>query len=270
MYRIYAETVKKHLQLGHQGENEARCVIFDLASYKEEYGEGTWEIVNQRKGDTVPYLVTNTYELDDKAVWTLTNVDTDVAGEGRCELRYKVDGVLMKTDVFATKILPSLGDTGEAPTPSEDLIEKISKIKDEAAAAAAAAKVSEDASAESETAAATSAESANASQEAAATSETNAAGSAEAAAQSETNAVNSADAAATSEKNAAASETNAGKSADAAAASEKAAAASATDAASSETASKEAADIATKMAEATAQAVVVSDDGYFYVLTEEA
>ena len=56
----------------------------------------------------------------------------------------------------------------------------------------------------------------------------------------------------------------------AAAASEKAAAASATDAASSETASKEAADIATKMAEATAQAVVVSDDGYFYVLTEEA
>jgi hypothetical protein len=214
MYRIYAETVKKHLQLGHQGENEARCVIFDLASYKEEYGEGTWEIVNQRKGDTVPYLVPNTYELDDKAVWTLTNVDTDVAGEGRCELRYKVDGVLMKTDVFATKILPSLGDTGEAPTPSEDLIEKISKIKDEATAAATAAKASEDASAESETAAATSAESASASQEAAA--------------------------------------------------------ASATDAASSETASKEAADIATKMAEATAQAVVVSDDGYFYVLTEEA
>jgi hypothetical protein len=239
MYRIYAETVKKHLQLGHQGENEARCVIFDLASYKEEYGEGTWEIVNQRKGDTVPYLVTNTYELDDKAVWTLTNVDTDVAGEGRCELRYKVDGVLMKTDVFATKILPSLGDTGEAPTPSEDLIEKISKIKDEAAAAAAAAKVSEDASAESETAAATSAESANASQEAAATSETNAAGSAEAAAQSETNAVNSADAAAASEKNAATSETNAGKSATAAAASEKAAAASATDAAGSATTAQE-------------------------------
>ena len=225
MYRIYAETVKKQLQLGHQGENEARCVIFDLASYKEEYGEGTWEIVNQRKGDTAPYLVTNTYELDDKAVWTLTNVDTDVAGEGRCELRYKVDGVLMKTDVFATKILPSLGDTGEAPTPSEDLIEKISKIKDEAAAAATAAKASEDASAESEKAAADSAESANASQEAAATSETNAAGSAEAAAQSETNA--------------ATSETNAGKSATAAAASEKAAAASATDAASSATTAQE-------------------------------
>ena len=216
MYRIYAGSVSKKLTLGHKGENEARCVVFDLTDLRTVFGDGTWEIVCQRKGDDVPYLVTNTRELDDNAIWTLTDVDTDKVGEGRCELRYKVNDVLVKTDVYATLILPSLGDTGEAPSPSEDLINKMIEIKDEAKAAASTA--------------------------------------------------------ATDAAEKAAEETSAAlqKYADSASASATAASASETAAKASETASKEAADIATKMAEATAQAVVVNDDGYFYVLTEEA
>lgn len=199
MYRIYAGSVSKKLALGHKGENEARCVVFDLTDLRTVFGDGTWEIVCQRKGDDVPYLVTNTRELDDNAIWTLTDVDTDKVGEGRCELRYKVNDVLVKTDVYATLILPSLGDTGEAPSPSEDLINKMIEIKDEAKAAAstAATDAAEKAAEETSTALQKYADSASASATAAGASET-------AAKASETNAATSATAAAKSAEAAAA------------------------------------------------------------------
>ena len=180
MYRIYASSVAKKLNLGHRGENEARCVIFSLEKLRDEFGDGTWEVVCQRKGDEVPYLVSNTRELDDNAIWTLTNVDTDKVGEGRCELRYKVDDVLVKTDVYATLILPSLGDTGEAPSPSEDLINKMIEIKDEtkAAASTAATDAAEKAAEETSAALKEYVDAAAASEKAAALSATDAAGSA--------------------------------------------------------------------------------------------
>lgn len=237
MYRIYADRVSKKLNLGHRGENEARCVVFNLADYMEEFGtDGTWEIVfrrNIKDSTEAPYLVSNSYALDTYAVWVLTDVDTGVAGEGRCEVRYKVGDTLVKTDVYAATVLPSLGDTGETPTPSEDLIEKIAEIKDEAKAAATAAQASETATSESETNAAGSAAAAEDSAEKAGASATAAAGSASAAATSEKNAESSAFAASTSEKNTATSEANSKQYADAAAASEKAAAESETNAAAS-------------------------------------
>lgn len=131
MYRIYAETVDKKLRIGHKGENKSRCVVFDLSSYKEEFGDGTWSVVFSRSKTETPYLVANTYELDNYAVWVLDSTDTDIASEGRCELRYKVNDVLVKTSVYATLVLPSLGDTGDAPSPSEDLINKMIEIRDE-------------------------------------------------------------------------------------------------------------------------------------------
>lgn len=145
MFRIYAKTPANILFVGHQGENIARCVCFDLTDMRNEFGIGTWMVVFKRPNDTLPYQVQNTAEVDQYAVWGLDNTDTAKYGEGRCELRYYVDEVLCKTDVYAVRILPSLGATGDIPDPYEDLIEQINEaieageIATEAASTATAA-----------------------------------------------------------------------------------------------------------------------------------
>lgn len=129
MYRVYARDKSKIIDIGHAGENKSRCVIFDISPYKAEFGAGTWSIVFSRDTNEEPYLVTDTYELDDNAVWELTNVDTAIKGRGRVELRYKVNDVLVKTDVYTTELQVSLGAVSEdPPTPTEDLLDKISEI----------------------------------------------------------------------------------------------------------------------------------------------
>lgn len=125
MFRIYAKTPANILFVGHQGENIARCVCFDLTDMWNEFGIGTWAVVFKRPNETLPYLVQNTAEVEQYAVWGLDDTDTAKYGEGRCELRYYVDDVLCKTDVYAVRILPSLGVTGDIPDPYEDLLNNV-------------------------------------------------------------------------------------------------------------------------------------------------
>ncbi len=129
MYRSYAKDISQVIQIGHAGENKARCVVFDIAPYRTEFGEGTWSVVFSRDNIEEPYAVTDTYEFDNNAVWELTNVDTAKKGRGKVELRYIVNDVIVKTDLYTTELLPSLtAETVEPPTPSEDLLNKISEI----------------------------------------------------------------------------------------------------------------------------------------------
>ena len=151
MYRTYARDISKILYLGHAGENESRCVIFDISDFKAEFGEGTWSVVFSRDNIEEPYLVTDTYSLDDNAVWVLNSTDTAIKGRGRVELRYMVDDTVVKTDLYTTELLPSLGNTGaEPPTPSEDLLNKITEVvadvKSDALAAQTSAQTAQDAS----------------------------------------------------------------------------------------------------------------------------
>ena len=90
MYRSYAKDISQVIQIGHAGENKARCVVFDIAPYRTEFGEGTWSVVFSRDNIEEPYAVTDTYEFDNNAVWELTNVDTAKKGRGKVELRYIV------------------------------------------------------------------------------------------------------------------------------------------------------------------------------------
>lgn len=126
MFRIYA--VAHHvIYAGYTGENLARCICFPLTEMQNEFGEGTWEVVFKRPNEVLPYVVQNTEEVENYAVWGLDNVDTAIAGEGKCELRYYVDEVLCKTVVFPIVIAQALGVTGDVPDPYEDLIEKINE-----------------------------------------------------------------------------------------------------------------------------------------------
>lgn len=136
MERIYVTTPQIVLKGAHQGENLARCVCFPIDGLKEQYGEGTWTIVFRRPFESDPYVVANQEEVGEYAVWGMDATDTAVAGEGRVELRYYVDDTLCKTDVYAVLILPSLGETGDAPSPYEDIIDTVAGYAAEARDAA--------------------------------------------------------------------------------------------------------------------------------------
>lgn len=132
MERIYVTEPRMILKAGHQGENLARCICFPLTSLAEQYGEGTWTIVFRRPFESDPYVVANQEEVGEYAVWGLDATDTAVCGEGRVELRYYVDDTLCKTDVYAVSLLPSLGTTGDAPSPYEDIIDAVAGYAAEA------------------------------------------------------------------------------------------------------------------------------------------
>lgn len=127
------------LSVGHQGENLARCVCFPIDGLIEQYGAGTWTVVFKRPFESEPYVVANQEEVGDYAVWGLDATDTAVCGEGRAELRYYVDDTIVKTDVYAASILPALRETGEAPSPYEDLLDQIAGYASDAQTAASSA-----------------------------------------------------------------------------------------------------------------------------------
>lgn len=142
MNRIYVQNVRSIIEIGHQGEHLSRCVCFDLSELKETFGEGRFEIAVKRPTESLIYLASEIDEIGEYAVWKLTSSDTAIAGFGRCEMRYYVDDILCKTDVYTTRLFPSLSaEPGPAPDPYDDKIEKLSelavKAKDEADRAAA-------------------------------------------------------------------------------------------------------------------------------------
>lgn len=136
--------------IGYQGENQARCMVFDLTKYIEQFGEGTFTISHIRQDDTAPYLVAHTDLLDNQAIWEIDSTDTAKVGYGVVQLAYVVDDVICKTAQYRTTVLDANGTTGEYPDPYENML-------DQMAAYAAAAAQSEGNAADSAEAAAQSA-----------------------------------------------------------------------------------------------------------------
>lgn len=114
------------IALGIQGEHHARKVSFaETAIWKERFGEGTFELLHQRNGDNAPYPVVMTIE-DGVPYWYVTNSDTAVAGVGKCELRYIVNHVVIKSCTFITDVAPSLGDASEEiPEPQKAWVDQV-------------------------------------------------------------------------------------------------------------------------------------------------
>lgn len=106
MQEIYARP-GADLTLGRRGENQARQVIFDLASWQELYGEGTAQLLHQRAGDSAPYPCAITQE-GAQARWTIRAADVDKPGWGEAQLCYYVGETLVKSAVWRTMTADSL------------------------------------------------------------------------------------------------------------------------------------------------------------------
>ena len=117
-YRIDRKT---EIVIGHEGENNARRVTFDVSGYPE----GTVILEHLRYGSAFPYPIT----LDrdgDVAAWTITDVDTSRRGTGRGQL-VVIDAdknIVYKSDVFKVINRFSLSST-DAPDGWESWIERL-------------------------------------------------------------------------------------------------------------------------------------------------
>lgn len=101
------------LCIGKQGENAAKRIDFDLSPFAQ-YGNGTVQLLHQRSGDNVPYIV-DVEQNGRTATWTVSDDDTAFSGYGRAQLNYYVGEVLAKSVVFTTYCEKSLTDETSAP-----------------------------------------------------------------------------------------------------------------------------------------------------------
>ena len=148
MKQIYANN-QTTIQLGRQGENLARQVIFDLADWIEGYGDGVVELIVRRPGDEKPYPVAVTRE-GSNAVWTLTATDMAVKTSfnncGQCELRWYVGEILAKSYIWRTCVEPAMDTPAETapPGPEQGWVDQVAATGAAAKAAAKAAKAEAD------------------------------------------------------------------------------------------------------------------------------
>lgn len=116
------------INLGYYAENEATQVIFDISSLIDLFGSGSAVLLHKRATDTNAYPVTVDQE-GGTVTWTVTNIDTNVVGYGKCELYYYVDETLAKTIVFSTYVTEDIGTTGSTPPdPYETWVETLTEL----------------------------------------------------------------------------------------------------------------------------------------------
>ena len=127
------------IPIGYKGENKARCLVFDLTECVEQFGAGNFEISFIRQGDAQPYLVTDTDQLDNNAIWEINSTDTAVEGYGLVQLMYFVDGVVCKTAQYRTVTFDSNESAGDVPDPYTNLLDQIAAYAAQAQAGAVSA-----------------------------------------------------------------------------------------------------------------------------------
>ena len=104
--------------LGKQGENLSRCVLFDVSAWMELYGDGSVQLVHQRKGDSSPYPCLVTCK-NGVARWEIRQTDVAVPGEGMAELQFYQGETIVKSTTYKTLTMPSLSQASAAPSQPE-------------------------------------------------------------------------------------------------------------------------------------------------------
>jgi len=104
------------LDIGRQGEREARQIVFDLSWMAENFGDGTAALLHQRSQDGLPYQV-NAVQDGTTLTWTVTDTDTAFMGYGKAEIRWTVGDALAKTVIYKTRVAESITGDTEIPDP---------------------------------------------------------------------------------------------------------------------------------------------------------
>ena len=124
------------LPLGKQGENLATQVQFTVEAWIKELGDGTFQMLHQRKTDQDPHAVTIRY-ADGIVYWDIANTEVAVVGYGKCELQFYKGAILAKSKTWITQTVESLSDAGDTPPePWESWVEEVLQAGSQAQEAA--------------------------------------------------------------------------------------------------------------------------------------
>ena|GEM_PF-6334023 len=118
--------------IGRRGEHLARQVQFDLTEWVQIYGEGRADLLYLRPDDQNPYPIP-TQRQENLLLWTVTNIDTAQAGEGRFELRYAVEEVQVISEMGYAVIESPLENPDAVPEPPgpdwfEQVLEQMRRV----------------------------------------------------------------------------------------------------------------------------------------------
>lgn len=127
--------VQSPISIGHKAEKGVEAIEFDLTAWVETYGSGTATIIMRRWGDEIPYPVALELDENNKATWTLSDIDTAKAGMAYAQVSYIVgDEVVKKSDIYTFRVMDSLTGEGEPPEAYESWLEQLTHIAAEAMA----------------------------------------------------------------------------------------------------------------------------------------
>ena len=116
---------KSTIPIGREGENDALVVKFPFVKeWKALYGNGTFELMNQRPDDADPYPCVVDSD-GDNVLWVINAEDVSQVGRGRCQLTYVVNDTIAKSIIFATSINDSIGDAGIPPEPYQSWVNDV-------------------------------------------------------------------------------------------------------------------------------------------------
>ena len=169
--------------IGRRGENLATQICFDVP---EDLSGYTYTVYVRRPRERESYPAAYIARDGNTIVWTVSNVDTALSGEGQVQIRFTDNDVVVKTIIYRTEVGNAIDiNTSQAPEWQATWLDALTELAEEthtnaeaAAESEANAKTSEDNAKDSEEAAAESERKAK-------TSEDNAKDSEEAAQQSE-------------------------------------------------------------------------------------
>ena len=104
----------KRIYLGVQGENLEQSIAIWVRPWLEEFPGGSITIWHKRNGDSVPSPTGAVFDPETETiVWTPTNVDTYVSGEGVAEFRLTLGSVIKKSRTVITGVSPSVTLAGQ-------------------------------------------------------------------------------------------------------------------------------------------------------------
>ena len=102
------------IRLGYAGENEVLRVGFDLSSLKSLFPGGHPLLVVKRPADQDAYPVS--LEIaDDFGWWTVSNVDTEQAGYGSCQIHWYIGNQLAKSEQYSFFVNKALASGSTQP-----------------------------------------------------------------------------------------------------------------------------------------------------------
>jgi len=129
---ISTTDVLRVINVGRRGETNATEVVFDLTPIISEFGDGRAALLVKRTHTEDAYTVTTVRRIGTDFIWRVSDLDTAIAGTGKCELWWYVDEVLAKTIVWHIYVQNDIGDPGQPPEPYEEWLAQLTKLATDA------------------------------------------------------------------------------------------------------------------------------------------